>query len=447
MTELGHPLMARDRISRRTLLGAGGMLVAGAGLGRADVVPGTPIPGTPISGAPVPGTPVPGTPVSGTPVSRSIPVGAARAVRLRQDGTLLVNGAPFFPFGYYYLPPPAPTPVQVRAHIDTIRILARAGYNAMHVSFDPGFFADYARVCDEATRRGIYFFCTVHSAQYDPTGPEMAALIAVLRTKPAILAWSIADDAGLHNPPNLVAPVNAAVKAADPGGLTYISATGSANAAAYAATADLIGCQSFFVHNDRKNWANPLSYVLPEFMRAEATAPPPAHNVIANLQAFSWRGVEGPGTNPQARWPTVTEVRNMTYQALLGDVKGILYYTYHDSQTDIHQRPEILRATGRLAREVTRLRAAFLNGSPLRIAADRPWIRAGGWAYNGRAYVVVLNTAPATALPVSLALPAGVAGPAVPLFPGQPHGLAVQGGRLRGVVAAGDVHVYSLPPH
>ncbi len=137
----------------------------------------------------------------------------------------------------------------------------------------------------------------------------------------------------------------------------------------------------------------------------------------------------------------------MTYQALLGGVKGILYYTYHDSQTDIHQRPEILRATGRLAREVTRLRAAFLNGSPLHIAADRPWIRAGGWSHGGRAYVVVLNTAPATALPVSLALPAGVAGPAVPLFPGQPHGLAVQGGRLRGVVAAGDVHVYSLPRH
>ena len=137
----------------------------------------------------------------------------------------------------------------------------------------------------------------------------------------------------------------------------------------------------------------------------------------------------------------------MTYQALLAGVKGLLYYTYHDSQTDIRQRPDLLRATNRLAREVARLRAAFLNGSPLRIAADRPWIRAGGWAYHGRAYVVVLNTAPAMALPVSLTLPAGVAGSAAPLFPGQPHGLTARGGRLRGVVAAGDVHVYSLPRH
>jgi hypothetical protein len=273
----------------------------------------------------------------------------------------------------------------------------------------------------------------------------MLPLVTAFQDKPAVLGWAIADDAGLHSSsPAAVRQVDAAVKAVDPHHLTYLSAVGELNVVPFATTADLLGCQAFYVHDDRKNWADPLQYIAPEYVRASATAAAYRRPIIANLQTFSWKDERGPGTDPHARWPTGAEVYSMTYQALLAGVRGIIYYTYQDFHTDVRAHPDVWQTTVALVPEIMRLRAVILDGVRLALTTDGDHVQMGGWIYRGYAYVVVLNTSHTRTVQASLALPQGMTGPAVPLFPSRSTGLVYRAGRLTGLIGPSDVHIYVL---
>jgi hypothetical protein len=371
---------------------------------------------------------------------------AQRSVSLRDDGTVLVNGQPFFPFGYYFIGPNYRTADERLAqHLSALRAMADAGFNLMYARADPTDLRRYGILLDEAGQRGISMLTTSASVPYNPTPHEMLTLVTAFQDKPAVLGWAISDDAGLHDSsPAAVSQVDAAVKAVDPHHLTYLSAVGELNVARFAAAADLLGCQAFYVHDDRKNWADPLQYIAPEYVRAKALAASYRHPIIANLQTFSWKGERGPGTDPHARWPTAAEVYSMTYQALLAGVRGIIYYAYQDFHTDVRAHPDVWQATVALVQEIRRLRAVILDGARLAMTTDGGHVRMGGWIYRGDAYVVVLNTSHTRTMQASLALPEGMTGPAVPLFPSRSTGLVYRRGRLTGLIRPSDVHIYVL---
>lgn len=387
----------------------------------------------------------------------------AQPISLRHDGTVLVQGQPFFPFGYYFIgnfigSEYNSADARLRQRVDALRAMAAGGFNLMYAVADRGDTEYFGLLLDEAQRRGMYMLCAPSSAQYDPTADEMLAFIAAFRDKPAVLGWAIADDAGLHNAPDAISSVDAAVKAFDPGHPTYLSAVGEPYLVSFAAGADLLGCQAFYVRDDRRSWADPLQYIEPEFIQATATAAAYHRPVIANLQAFTWKGERGPGSDPRARWPTGAEMYNMTYQALLAGARGIIYYTYRDVHTNVRTRPDIWRATTSLAAEIKSLLPAIFDG--VRVSFDataRPaggrkagpgpntvHVYAGGWIYQGRAYLVVLNTSHTRTVQVTVPLPGALSGPAVPLFPHRPHGMMHRNGYLSGMLRPSDVHVYVL---
>ena len=371
---------------------------------------------------------------------------AQRSVSLRDDGTVLVNGQPFFPFGYYFIGPNYRTADERLAqHLGALRAMADAGFNLMYARADPTDLRRYGILLDEAGQRGISMLTTSASVPYNPTPHDMLTLVTALQDKPAVLGWAISDDAGLHDSsPVAIKQVDAAVKAVDPHHLTYLSAVGELNVARFASAADLLGCQAFYVHDDRKNWADPLQYIAPEYVRASATAAAYRRPIIANLQTFSWKGERGPGSDPHARWPTAAEVYSMTYQALLAGVRGIIYYAYQDFHTDVRAHPDVWQATVALGQEIRRLGAVILNGVRLPMTTDGGYVRMGGWIYRGDAYVVILNTSHTRTVQASLALPEGTTGPAVPLFPSRSTGLVYRRGRLTGRIAPSDVHLYVL---
>jgi hypothetical protein len=368
---------------------------------------------------------------------------------LRDDGTVLLNGQPFLPFGYYFIGPDYRTADERLAqHLSALRAMADAGFNLMCARADPTDLRRYGILLDEAGQRGMSLLTTSASVPYDPTPQEMLTLVNAFQDKPAVLGWAIADDAGLHeSSPAAIKQVDAAVKAVDPHHLTYLSAVGAPHVARFAAAADLLGCQAFYVHDDRKNWADPLQYIAPEFVQASATAAAYRHPIIANLQTFCWKGERGPGTDPHARWPTGAEVYSMTYQALLAGVRGIIYYTYQDFHTDVRAHPDVWQATVALVPEIKRLRDVILDGVRLAMTGDGDDVRMGGWIYRGSAYVVVFNTSHTRAVQASLALPEGVTGPAMPLFPSRSTGLVYRSGRLTGLIGPSDVHIYVLRVH
>jgi hypothetical protein len=357
-----------------------------------------------------------------------------------------VGGQPFFPFGYYFIGPNYRTADERLAqHLRALRAMAAAGFNLMYARAHPTDLRRYGILLDEAWQRGISLLTTSASVPYTPTAQEMLTLVTAFQDKPAVLGWAIADDAGLHtSSPAAVRHVDAAVKAVDPHHLTYLSAVGELNVARFASAADLLGCQAFYVHDDRKNWADPLQYIAPAYVRAGAAAAAYHRPIIANLQTFSWKGERGLGTDPHARWPTAAEVYSMTYQALLAGVRGIIYYAYQDFHTDVRAHPDVWQATVALVPEIMRLRAVILDGVRLAVTTDGGHVQMGGWIYRGYAYVVVLNTSHTRTVQASVALPEGMTGPAVPLFPSRSMGLVYRAGRLTGLIEPSDVHIYVL---
>jgi hypothetical protein len=163
---------------------------------------------------------------------------------------------------------------------------------------------------------------------------------------------------------------------------------------------------------------------------------------MANVQSFNWHNIAGNGN----RFPTAAEGRNMTYQALAAGAKGVIYYAFFDASTRLPtSAPALWAELKSLVPEVNVLAPAVLSGQMTRVLADAAGDRfASYWIYQGRVYVIVINTSATTAKAFSLPMPAGFAGSARPLFSGRPSGMTYSNGLLAGTVQPLHVHAYVL---
>jgi hypothetical protein len=179
----------------------------------------------------------------------------------------------------------------------------------MHASLD----LNDGSFVDEAARLGVFILVKFND--------DAISVINTYKDKPAILGWNVADDVDNgKKTADQILQLHKKVKLADPRHITYISGSYPSKIGQLINTADLFGMQSYPVDYE------PLSsthYTISSAVNAAALYNRP---VIANLQTFVWQG---------RRSPTFKELRNMTYQALIGDVKGIIYYSYYDPTWDI----------------------------------------------------------------------------------------------------------------
>lgn len=343
------------------------------------------------------------------------------------DATIIVDSRPFFPFGFYHVS----FYLTANQRIKAIRDIAAAGFNTIHASCSK--LDDYGAFLDEAKRLGIYVI-----TEFKGTNP--IAVVRQFKDKPAVLGWSIADDGGDHQSSAQILNLHRQVKAADPKHLTYISVSGwSKNWAGYAHVADLIGGQSYPIGypfgNQPKGLPNDLSEVNYVFNLARAEADKRNRPVIANLQTFNWSG---------QRWPTADEVYNMTYQALLAGVKGILFYTYDDGESRIRDNPDVWNRVKSMVPEINKLSPVLLEGTLTKLDTQVDDLFAGQWTHGSSVYVVVLSTSPTKTRQVSITIPARAKGSAQPLFRERPSGMVFENGKLSGLIKPGDVHVYQL---
>jgi hypothetical protein len=172
--------------------------------------------------------------------------------------------------------------------------------------------------------------------------------------------------------------------------------------------------------------------------QAVAVATPLGRPVWAIPQAF--------GYTDRSSWrvPTFAEERNMTYLALLAGAKGLIYYTYRDQGFNMREAPELWTGMKTLPEEIRALAPFLLEGRRLSLETGLADVFAGHWTAAGRHVLCVVNTSSSAAREVSLALPPGLGGKAVELFPARASGLGVQEGRLRGTVAPLAVSVCEI---
>jgi hypothetical protein len=350
------------------------------------------------------------------------------------NGRVEVDGQPFFPFGFFHV-----THAGTEADLlNTLNLISAAGFNTLTAGHL--FTVNYGNFLDQAAQRGVRVI-----TEFAMNSSTLTQLITNYADKPAVLGWNVADDVddGTKTYSQVLA-LSTQVRTSDRRHLVSASGfrapsepgPGGITLATFMDITDLAQLQRY-----------PITYAPPRAVSlAMASAVDAAKSrgpaVIANLQSFNWNGANGNGN----RFPTAAEGRNMTYQAIATGVKGIIYYTFFDAATYLPTgAPALWTEFKALVPEMKTLAPVLLNGAMTKTLVDANNDRfASYWTYQNRVYVIVINTSASSAKSFALAMPAGTAGPAQPLFSGRPSGMTLANGQLSGTVQPLDVHVYVL---
>ena len=127
---------------------------------------------------------------------------------LRQDGVLLVNGKPVFPYGFYIS----------TGHTGDIRLkcveqIAKMGGTVVHIQ---GPWHEDTRFLDKATELGLWVV-----AGHTETEAKLDR-VRKFKDHPAIIAWTLYDDANTLSSVEHLTKMNNLVKKIVPHRLTYI---------------------------------------------------------------------------------------------------------------------------------------------------------------------------------------------------------------------------------
>jgi len=224
------------------------------------------------------------------------------------------NDQAVFPLGFYYVTYGG----RKAQRMADVSKMASAGFNFIHTPIDRSddeFF-------DHCAAEGVNVVL-----EFNDTPTDM---VRQFKDHPALAFLGTFDDVDAYDgdrpryTPEEVVAACADYKTQAPKKLTYISGGYAKRSPNYAGTSEVMGFQSYPVPAEplsatTSGYYGPMESVLAEHNQA----------YIANLQSFGWYGTY--------RWPTTLEMRNMTYQALITGVKGILYYTYYDAVNDVNE--------------------------------------------------------------------------------------------------------------
>jgi hypothetical protein len=114
----------------------------------------------------------------------------------------------------------------------------------------------------------------------------------------------------------------------------------------------------------------------------------------AVLQAMDWRNFPQHHKKRIGRFPTMAEIRFMSYDAVVNGAQGIWYFTYSTAPaSNLSQTPELMFAVDWTAREMRAMAPIFARGRPIPLPfKPTPGeIQARAWTYHGRDYVVLVN--------------------------------------------------------
>lgn len=337
----------------------------------------------------------------------------------RADGTVLVEGRPFFPLGFYHVSWAGGGTVEGRR--EDLRRLSEAGFNLMVTEpINDRDVSDFEQTLNAAQRSGVYVMSY---------GLGDAAVRRVGH-HPAVLGFKLADDSNVLVRADEVRRRHTQLKALTPRKLTYISLSVGFGRpeTAYFGVSDMVGNQSYPVGSDDIGVTYPVMRSAVESALARRSVP------IANLQTFAWGGKP---------LPTEAELRNMTYQALMAGVKGIVYYAYRSREVDLGREPRLWRAAGTLAGEIAQLSPALLDGERQELSdgnAGRPLVV----VLRGRGgnFLLALNNSRSETRTVTVSL-SGVPG-GWQVLSGRGKALTRRGAQVSGRLAPLEVVAYRL---
>lgn len=362
----------------------------------------------------------------------------ATTASIAPDGTILVNGLPFFPIGIYHVSWIGNR--QGGKAVPDLLLAADAGFNLIVPTIDAR--DDTQDLLDAAAAHGMY---VIGETPWPANGP--GGFVNKWKNEPSMIGWLLADDfnapyAGptYNHPPAQVAARRSELAALAPQHLGYASGGSypGYRIAEFAGTMEVMGFQSYPLGAQN----SPDEYALQEnvdsfdWVRDQLSGS--GQTFIANPQAYKWGG---------SRYPTPREARNLLYAPLLRGAKGVIWYTMWEGSDRYLPKtaPDLWAALPDLNRETATLAPFLLHGARTEIATGDPRVHAARWELDGQTLVLAIGTHHDGPRAVSLALPADTSGPPHALFPMRAEsGMTVAGGALIGSVGPEEVHAYLI---
>ncbi len=303
-------------------------------------------------------------------------------VRFRNDGTMLLNGKPFFAFGMYHVSWSA-SPEHRKAMIADI---AQYGYNVVHVGCKAGEFkADtYGDFLDECQKHGVYVITEFPVK-------EALEVIAKYKDHPAVLGWNPGDEpypAGV-SPEEMFRRYDS-FKQLDPNHLAYTVICTPSQYKNYASGTDVLSPDPYPVPN------HPIDNAYKNYKNAHAEARKYDTALWGVPQCFGY----DKGTWP--RYPTADEYRSMLYLSLIAGVKGFVNYTYYDRGFFLPKAPGLWDACKTVPTEMKPLIPFILDGKRTFLLENEKGIYAATWTLGDRTALVIVNASPDKALPFEL---------------------------------------------
>jgi len=302
------------------------------------------------------------------------------AVQIDQvSGGLIVNGLPFFPFGFYCEPPPQLAQLEE----EVVR-----GFNVVSPPFPngPPGLAERRSYLDRAAQLGMKVNYPLGGVSVLGAGPDATAREQALRAEvesvrdhPGLLGWYLCDEPdGSNTPPEELVRSYRIVRELDPYHPITMVFMAPEPASQFAAATDVVMTDPYPIPD------GPVTVV---------------HDAIA-LLVSEFDGEKPVWLVPQAfggnewweREPTAAEERVMTYLGLIHGATGVVYYVRHG----LNGFPKSTIAWGecsRLALEGAELTPALLSHEARpRARSSTSSIHVGAWSDRGMIYVLAANT-------------------------------------------------------
>jgi hypothetical protein len=328
---------------------------------------------------------------------------------LSASGSILHDGAPFFPCGFYHVGWDFPSAARLAA----VSMLGDSGFNCIHASLkNADDLSDYEQMLDLAAQKGVWVLTEFGPDGRTSTWENCAYGVEAFKDHPAVLGWSLADDLGSHAGPEQVKALHEKVKSVDPNHLTYLSVRGVY--AGYeiklpdstaenlperlartfedwdkaAPLCDLTAGQCYPIGQP-----GPLSQVFETFRGGFERVRPLNKPLLANLQFYRWyaRWWTKNGGD-ELRYPTPAEARNMSFQALCAGARGMVNYVYGDSVTHLPDQTELWQEAQNISAEIQELAPFFLETEAQILSASTPEVLQAQWTMAGKTLQITVNT-------------------------------------------------------
>lgn len=305
-----------------------------------------------------------------------IPVRLAQsmpAVYIDQEGFTRINGRRFFPLGIYL--GKGPKQGNWASSPDNLKQIAQAGFNTI-LSYYYGDRPDAAAYLKSARAQGLQVIYSLADV-YDggpgytrlntPAAQTAAGLVAKLKNSPNLLAWYTVDELGSGDVFSAGDRYRQMV-AADPDHPVYQVNNDLTVLPLFDQTTDIIGTDPYPVSGNQFTSLAQVS----DWTEKTAASSSGIKPVWEALQIFDKNYAND---KLPSHPPTLDEMRNMSYQALIHGAKGLMYYAYHwlwygrnaqhqkiFSEAGFNQRwPDVQKMIG----EISQVTPFILSGHPI----------------------------------------------------------------------------------